>query len=68
MDNHFDMITFLSNQKIDQVDTVPRDSEVSMRQIKELNDTIDVQRKIIAEQAVKVKELQEKLKKYGWSM
>jgi len=71
MASNFDTITYLSNQKLDQIDTVPTETgelEVSMRQLQELNDTVKVQRRIIAEQAVKVKELQDKLKKYGWSM
>lgn len=71
MDNNLDKVSFLLNQNIDKTDmetTQSRYEHGNTHLIKDLKDTIDVQRKIIAEQAVKVKELQKKLKKHNWNM
>jgi hypothetical protein len=67
MDSNFDKITFLAKHSVDEVSEF-HGAEGKMHQVKELQKTIDVQREIIAEQAIKIQELQYRLKKFGWNM
>lgn len=70
MDNNLDQFADYSNQELNPADTastLTRGMDISMRHIAKLNKTIEVQRKIIAEQAAKIHELQaryDKQKKY----
>lgn len=70
MNNNLDQFAVYPNQELNPADTastLTRGMEISMRHIAELNKTIEVQRKIIAEQAAKIHELQaryDKQKKY----
>jgi len=61
MDNNLDPFSEHPNQELNPADTastLTRGMEISMRHIAKLNKTIEVQRKIIAEQAAKIHELQ----------
>lgn len=64
MDSNFDKVTYLAKHNFDEIAEF-HGTEGKMRQLKELEKTIAVQREIITEQAIKVQELQEKLKKYS---
>jgi hypothetical protein len=51
------------SSSVDTASTLTRGVEISLRHIAELKNTIEVQRKIIAEQAAKIHELQEQYNK-----